>query len=263
LVFVAWASDLAETIPQKLAVRDQLERAAMSVPLNIAEANGKFTPPDRCQYFDIARGSALECAACLDVLAAKRLGNGKDYTEPKQTLAGIVSMLVGLIRSSSPDRLHEQEDEQPERESDRAAANPGTIFDHEKLDVYGCSLDFIRWTTNGIERFSKIPSIWNSIDRASTSIPLNIAEGNGKFTPFDRCRFFDNGRRGTLDCAASLDVMVAKQALSIDAVEVGKQQLSRIHSMLVGLIRRNAPDRFEKPVRYRLDRKRQSQEKQK
>jgi len=34
--------------------------------LNIAEGNGRFTSPDRCRFFDTARGSVLECAACLD-----------------------------------------------------------------------------------------------------------------------------------------------------------------------------------------------------
>ena len=51
--------------------RDQWLRASQSIPLNIAEGNGKFTSSDRCRFFDIARGSALECAACLDVLIAK------------------------------------------------------------------------------------------------------------------------------------------------------------------------------------------------
>jgi four helix bundle protein len=69
--FIAWSTDLLETIPAKLSVSDQLDRASTSVPLNIAEGNGKFTTPDRCRYFAIARGSALECDACLDVLVAK------------------------------------------------------------------------------------------------------------------------------------------------------------------------------------------------
>ena len=70
--FVAWVADLLETIPKSMAVHGQLDRASTSVPLNIAEGNGKFTPRDRCKFFDIARGSALECAACLDVLVAKK-----------------------------------------------------------------------------------------------------------------------------------------------------------------------------------------------
>ena len=56
--------------------------------------------------FDIARGSTLECAACLDVLVAgKRLARAE---QGKEILARIVSMLAGLIRSTSADRIHEE-----------------------------------------------------------------------------------------------------------------------------------------------------------
>jgi four helix bundle protein len=60
------------SLPATASVRNQLDRASTSVPLNIAEGNGKFTSPDRCRFFDNARGSALESAACLDVMVAKR-----------------------------------------------------------------------------------------------------------------------------------------------------------------------------------------------
>lgn len=104
--FAAWAGDLLETLPKSLAAYDQLDRASTSIALNIAEGNGKYTAPDRCRFFDIARGSALECAACLDVLVAKKKRvcavQGKELSLP------VVSMLVGLIRSTSSDRVHEE-----------------------------------------------------------------------------------------------------------------------------------------------------------
>ena len=52
--------------------RDQWLRAAQSIPLNIAEGNGKRSTKDRARFFDIARGSALECAAIQDVLVVSR-----------------------------------------------------------------------------------------------------------------------------------------------------------------------------------------------
>ena len=104
--FVAWANGVLESIPKTLAVHSQLDRAPTSIPLNIAEGNGKFTAPDRCRYFDIARGSALECAACLDVLLVKKLIPSAEVGQ--EMLVRIVSMLVGLIRSTSDVRMHEE-----------------------------------------------------------------------------------------------------------------------------------------------------------
>lgn len=102
--FVAWATDLLESILKSLAAHDQLDRASTSVPLNIAEGNGKFTPKDRCKFFDTARGSALECAACLDVLLAKKKIDSETARIGRSFLIEVVTMLVGLIRSNSPDR---------------------------------------------------------------------------------------------------------------------------------------------------------------
>lgn len=102
--FVAWASELLEKIPKSLSVHNQLDRASTSIPLNIAEGNGKYTSADRCRFFDTARGSVLECAACLDVLVAKRVIDQGMADEGKLTLLEIVAMLVGLIRANSETR---------------------------------------------------------------------------------------------------------------------------------------------------------------
>jgi len=106
--FVAWSSPLLEKLPAKWAVSDQLDRASTSVPLNIAEGNAKYTAPDRCRYFDTARGSALESAACLDVLVAKGKCAIEEIQGGKELLHETVSLLVGLIRSIAPDRLGEE-----------------------------------------------------------------------------------------------------------------------------------------------------------
>jgi four helix bundle protein len=108
IAFVAWASQLLEELPAKLAVADQRDRASTSVPLNIAEGNAKFTAPDRCRYWDTARGSALECAACLDVLVAKGRSTLDRTEEGKRLLSEAVSLLIGLCKSISPDRLGEE-----------------------------------------------------------------------------------------------------------------------------------------------------------
>ena len=107
--FVSWLNPVFDVIPKNIAVRDQLDRASTSIPLNIAEGNGKFTERDRCRFFDTARGSALECAACLDVLLAKGALAQEQVAEGKQRLLVVVSMLVGLIKSNSSWRVHEED----------------------------------------------------------------------------------------------------------------------------------------------------------
>ena len=105
--FVAWLEPLMERLPKSIAVRDQLDSASTSIVLNLAEGNGKYTSSDRCRFFDISRGSALECAAGLDVLVAKGRCNLTLAALGKERLLGIVSMLVGLIKANSDYRLHE------------------------------------------------------------------------------------------------------------------------------------------------------------
>ena len=113
-------------------------------------------------------------------------------------------------------------------------------FGHETLNVYQESIRFITWVTELLEPVSKDLSVYNQLERASTSIPLNIAEGNGKHTSADRCRYFDSARGSALECAACLDVLVAKKKVDEDRVKEGKDRLYQIVSMLIGLIRANS-----------------------
>ena len=107
LAFASWAKVILERTKKSSPLHDQLDRAKTSILLNSAEGNGRFTSPDRCRFFDTARGSVLECAACLDLLAVKNVIDQKQLADGKAMLERIVSMLIGLIRSNSADRLHE------------------------------------------------------------------------------------------------------------------------------------------------------------
>ena len=80
------------------AVRDQLRRAALSIALNIAEGVGRTTATDAKRFYAIARGSAMECGAVLDV--GRLLGIVKDDTarKAKEPLERIVSMLTKMAR---------------------------------------------------------------------------------------------------------------------------------------------------------------------
>jgi len=85
IAFVSSISELLSEIPKKVPVHNQREWVSTSIPLNIAEGNGKFTSADRFRFFDTAPGSALVSAAALEVLVAKGL-----VVESKITLVEIV-----------------------------------------------------------------------------------------------------------------------------------------------------------------------------
>ncbi len=101
IAFCGWVGDFINAISSKAAAKDQLDRASTSIPLNIAEANGKFSDADRARFLEIGRGSALECAACLDVLVARQLAAADQIVPAKQQLVGIVNMLMGLLKRFS------------------------------------------------------------------------------------------------------------------------------------------------------------------
>ena len=111
IAFCGWVGEFLASISSKAAAKDQLDRASTSIPLNIAEGNGKFSAKDRARFFEMARGSALECAACLDVLLVRKLATEKQVEEQKEHLARIVQMLIALLRkfSERADVLREDE----------------------------------------------------------------------------------------------------------------------------------------------------------
>lgn len=121
-----------------------------------------------------------------------------------------------------------------------------TWFDHEKLDVYREAIAFVAWLSPVLESMTRIGDVKDQLDRASTSIALNIAEGNGKYSPRDRCRFFDTAHGSALECAAGLDSLVAKGKLAVSDIRPGKERLQRIVRMLMGLIKRNSDRGYER-----------------
>ena len=117
------------------------------------------------------------------------------------------------------------------------------MFDHEKLSVYQVQLEFIAWVDHLLEEVQrslagKTREVRNQLDRASLSVLLNIAEGNGKRARRTRVKSFDDARGSTSESAACLDALVAKRVCVPDRVLDGKRLLERVYAMLTKLIER-------------------------
>ena len=110
---------------------------------------------------------------------------------------------------------------------------------HEKLDVYRLSINYVAWVfqhtgeLNGVFRHARDQWL-----RASQSIPLNIAEGNGKTAEADRRRFFEIARGSAMECAAIQDVLVVGKALDEQESRERKIELGRMAAMLSRLGKR-------------------------
>jgi four helix bundle protein len=97
--FLVIAVRLGVRVPRGNAdLRDQLRRASSSIALNIAEASGKTSRAERAHHHAVARGSALECAAILDVLALLGAAPPEGVDRGKRVLTRIVSMLTKMCR---------------------------------------------------------------------------------------------------------------------------------------------------------------------
>lgn len=114
LEFIEWVTPLLAAAAASVKGRtrevcDQLDRASLSALLNTAEGNGKRQRQIRAKFFDDARGSATECAACLDALVVKGVVSEQRIFTGKELLLKIVSMLSGLVNrfDGSNDALRE------------------------------------------------------------------------------------------------------------------------------------------------------------
>ena len=107
------------------------------------------------------------------------------------------------------------------------------VFSHEKLDVYRVAIEYTQWAfsigrrLSGINRHAR-----DQLLRAAQSIPLNIAEGNGKVGEGDRRHFFEIARGSTLECAAIQDVLEVSGGIGLEDNCKGKVLLDRIAAML-------------------------------
>jgi len=228
IAFVAWLEGVSLRITSKVSACDHLSRACAGVPVNIAQASGKRSVNERRAFIDTAYGSSLECAACLDVLHILECLQSSSVHEGKALLSTLASMLIGFRKSTG----RVVREEHAEYVTSGSQGNR-TWFDHEKLDVYRKSLRFVAWCSQLRHSGHVARSTATTLDRASTGVVLNIAEGNGKFSMKDRCRFIGHARTAALQAAATLDVLAVRQTKSKQDATEGKRYLANIVRMLV------------------------------
>jgi four helix bundle protein len=102
--FIGLVSLLIRRLPRGyFFLADELKRASVSIPQNIAEGVGKPTIADRSRYLAIARGSAMECGAIIDVGVSLKLFSASDRKEGMELLERIVSMLTKMMKPAGGD----------------------------------------------------------------------------------------------------------------------------------------------------------------
>jgi len=226
IAFVGRAFALVDALPSKRSVRDQLIRAAESVPLNIAVGNAGQNSAGQLQALEFASASVAEYAACIDLLSLWKCVSEENCRKEKLALISLFRRIVGLRRSRDA-ILREDE------------AEYGTPrFAHERLDCYQDSLNLAAWAFNLIDS-TKLPSrTCDLLDRSSTGLILNLAEGNARQAPKDRVRFLDTSVMSALRFAATLDITVAQKLASSADTQQGKRLIAQIVNQILGLRRK-------------------------
>lgn len=111
-------------------------------------------------------------------------------------------------------------------------------FDHEKWDVYQASLEFVVVISNLIEEFPRGKAfLADQLQRAGTSVCLNIAEGAGEHSLNEKARFYRMAKRSATECASILDVCSLLKIINQNHYDKGRGLLLRIAAMLTKMAR--------------------------
>jgi four helix bundle protein len=97
--FVILVDEIIKHLPRGRAyLNDQLQRAALSISLNIAEGAGEYAIDEKARFYRMAKRSATECAGVLDVCQNLQLIEEDLYTKGRELLIRIVSMLIKMAQ---------------------------------------------------------------------------------------------------------------------------------------------------------------------
>jgi four helix bundle protein len=111
-------------------------------------------------------------------------------------------------------------------------------FDHEKLDVYGVAIELVILIEEVVEHLLRGRAyLVDQLQRAGSSIPLNIAEGAGEYSDLEKGRFYRMAKRSATECASIFDICHRLRLIEENRRLKGRQLLIRIVSMLTKLAR--------------------------
>lgn len=227
LEYVAWSQTALAGIEHAAIVLDHWDRAAESIVENIANGNSRRTRSDRNQYFDVAIGSALECAACLDICRCRKMISETLQMQGKKMLQPIVRMTI-VLREAESAYVREESVTYSDGRCDGE-------FAHERLEVYKVALELVAWFHRFLETADIGSAYAKHLDKVTTSLVLNIAEGNGRFSSADQKRFIDIAHTCAMRVASCLDVLVARRLLMSSQIVEAKHILSRVVPLVLGL----------------------------
>jgi four helix bundle protein len=106
-------------------------------------------------------------------------------------------------------------------------------FDHEKLDVYQVAIEFLILMESLIGDLPRGRAyLVDQLQRASSSIPLNIAEGAGEYSSNEKIRFYRMARRSATECAGILDICQRIHLIKENQYSMGRELLIRLVAML-------------------------------
>jgi four helix bundle protein len=116
-------------------------------------------------------------------------------------------------------------------------SRPSDSFAYERFDVYRVALEFQSLVPGLVPRRG-YSTLRDQLDRASSSILLNIAEGAGRFSRADKAQFYVVARASAMECAAILDVLLSRGTLTVVSHRHARGLLLRISQMLTKLVLR-------------------------
>lgn len=111
------------------------------------------------------------------------------------------------------------------------------LFDHERLDVYQAAIAFVILSDEILEELPRGRAyLVDQLQRAGSSVVLNIAEGAGEFARHEKHRFYRMAKRSATECAAILDIGLKLDLIETTKLSQARDLLFRIVSMLIKMV---------------------------